>query len=288
MRTSLNILFLSTILSLVLCSCVQEPGEFKPSLNVFSLLNPDAPFEVVVSSTAPALGSHENLEVKNAEVYIVNNQTQEVSLLTHTADGIYISNGVKPIPGYDYEIQVEAPNFDKAYSATYVPDLDNVDVFVPENQSGNEEIQFTFSAKLQSSNSSYFAYELIYSGELLDEEDDTEELPLEQVSLPVSDGKLDNPTRLNPILGAVSDGSTTTISGQNTVNPNGELASIENVSLRIVAVSAQYYDYLMHEQDPRGIHYSSVYVNENNIFTNFVGAYGIFGGFNERTIKLVE
>ncbi len=286
MRTTNKILYLSTILSLVLASCVQEPGEFKPSLNIISLLNPDEAFEVIVSHTAPALGNHDNLEVKDAEVYIINNQTREEILLSHTKNGSYISNGVKPIPGHDYEIQVEAPGFEKAFAATYVPDLDNIEVFVPENQSGKEKIQFTFSAKLQSSNSSYFAYEIIYSGqEIIEEEQD---VPLDDLSVPVDEKPGLIIRSLNPILGAVSDGSTTTISGQNTTNPEGELASIENVSLRIVAVSPQYYDYLMHEQDPNGIHYSSVYVNENDVFTNFVGAYGVFGGLNERTIKLVE
>lgn len=286
LRASCNILFSTLILSMVLCSCVTEPSAFQAKLNIVSLINPDDAFEVIIHSTAPALGSHDNLEVDNAEVYIKNNQTQEVNLLTNSGMGVYTSNGVKPIPGYDYEIQVRAPGFSETYAATtHVPDLDNVSVYVPANQSGKENLTFSFSAN---NTSRFFAYELIYSGNEIPEEDTPEEeTSIDPGSQFVNDNfKVD---RLLPIEGAVSDGTTTTVNSPNTITPKGELAQLKDVSLRIVAVSPQYYEYLMLEKKPDGPHYSSVYFEESQVFSNFIGgAYGIFGGFNERTIKLEE
>ena len=289
MRTSNNILFLSIILSLVLASCVKEPAEFQATLNIVSLINPDDAFEVVIHSTAPALASHENLEVDDAMVIVKNNKTQQVNTLTNTGNGVYTSNGVKPIPGYDYEIQITAPGFPETYAATtHVPDLANLSIYVPENQNGNENLTFTFSAN---NSAKFFAYELIYSGQGKGDDDEEVEIdiPIEDLDQVIIENGIIRNRSLNPIVGAVSDGATTIVNSPKSKTPDGDFAELKDMSVRIVAVSPQYYEYLILEKNPEIDHFSSIYYNESNVFSNFVnGAYGIFGGFNERTIKLEE
>jgi len=287
MQTKSHILFLFSILILVLSSCVKDPGEFESRLNIISLISPGEGFTVVVTKTAPALGNHENLEVGNALVTIEKNETGEKSKLIYQGDGIYTSV-VKPTSGDDYEIQVIAPGFETAAATTYVPDLNDVAIYMPEGQDENSEISLSFSANFNAS-SSFFAYELMYS---------EEENPDLFVPLSTYDGNVSNQvgnedkfgiSNLLPISGEVSDGSTMTLSSLKTTTTKGEPVNINNVSIRLVSVSPQYHAYLMEENDIENAHYSSSYYQEDGIFTNFVGnAYGIFGGFNERTIKLVN
>jgi len=287
MRTKSNILFLSIMLSLVLSSCVKEPGEFRAQLNVVALISPGNHFEVIVSKTAPALGDHSNLEVENAEVLIINNQTQEISPLRHTVDGIY-SSVVKPLSGLDYEIQVSAPGFESTQAATHIPDLNDVRIQAPEQNEQDENISVTFSADFKENTStSHFAYELLY----IDENNPDVAIPLSEVDAPyVIDVNVKGQSALKPLVGKIGDGSSATIVSLDTSNAIGEPTDINNVSIRIVAVSPQYHAYLMEETSlDSDTHYSSSHYMQDGIFSNFTGnAYGIFGGYNERTVKLLQ
>jgi len=161
----------------------------------------------------------------------------------------------------------------------YIPDLNDVSVNIPPQELENE-ISVSFSAKFQSSNSSsYFAYELLVA-----DKDTPDEV------VPIQNNVKGGQSILLPIIGEVADGSTTIIKDLNTTNSQGESADINDVSIRIVAVSPQYHAFLMEESKLTvDTHYSSSYYVQDGIFSNFTSnAYGIFGGFNERTVKLLE
>jgi len=288
MQTKRNILFLSTMLILVLSSCVKEPGEFQARLNVVSFISPGNGFQVYVSQTAPALGNHDNLEVTNAVVSIKNNETVEISDLTHVGNGIYTSP-VSPLSGLDYEVRVQVPGFETAAATTYVPDLNDINVYETEYEEGDEEISLTFSANFKSStSSSHFAYEVLYEEDEVDQAGS--EVEEESPSSATTQGiKLTTNSYLLPIEDEISDGGQATINSVKTTNSKGEPTNIQNVSIRIVAVSPQYHAFLMEENEVEQTHYSSSHYLQDGIFSNFTdGAVGIFGGYNERTVKLID
>ena len=288
MKTYNKILYLFLATIFVVTSCTKEQ-EFIPSLHIVSFINPDEPFKVQIQKTAPTLGDHSNLTIENAVVRIENNSTQEIVKMFHEGDGIYVSGGKKPAAGFDYQIQVSAEGFPDAAATTYVPDLGDVAVILEEGDSENDELEFSFSPTMLSNKpSNFFAYELVYNKPVEVNTDEEEEEAETENGSTVNTGNVggseDGVKTLRPVMGIVYDGSSVPVQAVNTLN-----ASIEELSVRIVAVSSDFYDYLITQSEEVEYISSSVLSNNSKVYTNFVGeAYGIFGGFNEKTIKLVQ
>ena len=288
MKTYNKILFLFLTGTFIFSSCTKQE-EFVSSLYIVSFINPDESFRVQIQKTAPTLGDHSDLTIDNAIVIVENNTTQEIIKLSHQGDGIYMSSGNKPAPGYDYQIRVNAPGFPEAAATTYVPDLGDVAVNLNEVQAESNEVGFTFSPTIISDKTSnFFAYELVYNKPVeVDGGEETEEEPSNGGSVVNSEnvgGAEEMINTLKPVMGSVSDGSSVSVQTVNTVD-----AEIEEISVRIVAVSSEFYDYLLEQSDNETYVSSSVLPKTFKVYSNFVGdAFGIFGGFNEKTIKLVQ
>ncbi len=291
MKTYNYILFSLCLVVLFLASCNKQ-AEFKSHLHILSFINPDQTFEVRVQKSAPSFGDHSDLNITNACVVITNSSTQEDFQMEHVVDGVYRSNGAKPLAGYDYEIQVKVDGFEHAAATTYIPDLGNVVVNLSDDQIESGELSFTFSPTMLSNKpSNFFAYELIQTKNNSDEEEGnlpSSEEPDEESNggnpNGVNTGNIRNLNYLKPVYGPVADGSIVPVETINTFN--GEL---EDLSVRIVAVSSEFYDFLLNENQNNSIISSSVRPYNSPVYSNFVGdAYGLFGGFSEKTIKFVQ
>lgn len=282
MKTYNNILYLFLLGIFVLSSCAKQE-EFVSSLHIVSFITPDEPFKVQVQKTAPTLGDHSDLNVKNAFVLIENLRSQELIKMFHQGNGVYESNGTKPLPGYDYQIIVSADGFPDAAATTYVPDLGDVAVILDEFGNESNTVGFTFKPTMLSFQpTNFFAYELVVKPAEVDSQGG---------EIPVDDGtgeQIGNPDdaikTLRPVMGAVIDGSNVPVETINNLD-----VDIEELSVRIVAVSSEFYDYLITQSGLSSHVSSSVLPKNSPVYSNFVGdAYGIFGGFNEKTIKLVQ
>ena len=284
MKAFTNILFISLIGTFLFTSC-SDQEEFKSSLHIVSLINPQEAFKVQIQKTAPTLGDINDLNVNNAEVVIINNSSREMIELLPAGDGFYISNGTKPLGGYDYEIQVRAEGFDDAFATTYVPDLGSVSVNLGVSASETDKVEFTFSPTMISSkSSSFFAYELVENlPEVEVEVEETEETE-QNSQIFTTTRPEENIKELSPVIGPITEGESIPIETTNTFD-----AEIEDISVRIVAVSSEFYDYLISKSQESTVISSSVLNKNSVVYSNFIGdAYGIFGGFNEKTIKLVQ
>ncbi len=287
MKLFKDILFFCLTGVFLLSSC-SEQEEFKSSLHIVSLINPNEAFKVQVQKTAPTLGDHTDLNVNDATVVIFNNSSQEEIEMFPVGDGFYVSNGTRPLGGYDYEIQVRAAGFEDAAATTYVPDLGSVSVNLGIHGSDTSEdeetnrVEFTFSPTMISSKpSNFFAYELVENIADVEVEQTEEE---ENSQIFIGTRPEENIKTLSPVLGPVLEGETIPVETTNTFD-----AEIEDISVRIVAVSSEFYDYLISKTDESTAISSSVLNKNSVVYTNFIGdAYGIFGGFNEKTIKLVQ
>lgn len=285
MLTYKNILFISFIGILLFSSCTTQE-EFESSLHIVSLINPNEAFKVQVQKTAPTLGDHSNLNVDDAVVVIFNNSTRERIEMFSVGDGYYVSNGTRPLGGYDYEIQVTANGFENAAATTYVPDLGSVAINLGVASGESNRVNFTFSPTMISSKSSnFFAYEFVHEnavGVIEEDPNSNPDQPTQQLILPIRPEE--SIKTLRPVLGSVLEGDSVPVETTHTLD-----AEIEEISVRIVAVSSEFYDYLLSKSD-EGAAISSSVLNKNSVvYSNFIGdAYGIFGGFNEKTIKLVQ
>ena len=287
MKTHNKILFLSVVGIFLISSCTKQE-EFIPSLHIVSFINPDDPFKVQVQKTAPTLGDHSNLTIDNAFIEIENSITQEIVKMFPQGDGIYTSDGRKPLPGFDYEVRISADGFPDATATAYVPDLGDVAIILDEAVIETNEVEFTFSPTMISSkpsSSNFFAYELVHDKPIgvgsEEEEQETGSGNAVNANGVGTEGIINT---LRPVMQSVSEGSSVPIQAVNTTD-----GDIEEISVRIVAVSSDFHKYLVSKDEGKKYESSSVLLNNSRVYTNFVGnAHGIFGGFNEKTIKLVQ
>jgi len=271
--------------SFLISSCTKEE-EFVPSLHIVSFINPDEPFKVQIQKTAPTLGDHSNLEIGNAFVNVKNSITLEIVKMFHQGNGIYTSDGRKPLAGFDYEIQVVVDGFPEAAATAYVPDLGDVAVILHDAGVEPDAVEFTFSPTMITSKSSnFFAYELVYENSVAVETGGGETSNGGNgAANTVNVGAEQVINTLRPVMGSVSDGGFVPVQTVNTLD-----VEIEEISVRIVAISSDFHEYLVSQTAEINHVHTSVLSKNSRVYTNFVGdARGIFGGFNEKTIKLVQ
>lgn len=285
MKTYNNILYIFLVGIFLFTSCVKE--ENHDSLYIVSFINPDEPFQVRVQKTASSKEEHGDLNINYAVVQVTNNNTRETIDLISRGDGIYTSNGAKPLAGFDYEVQVKVEGFEDAAATAYVPDLGDVSVNLQVTEVESNAVEFTFSPTMISNKpTNFFAYELVYD-KVYNGEEETEETGEETNSETVNSGintSTEAISKLKPIEGSIADGSSSTVNTTNDLD-----VDIEEVSVRIVAISSEFYDYLLMNTKERNTTSSSIITHNSQVYSNFVGdAYGIFGGFSEKTIKLVQ
>ena len=116
------------LFSLIGCTSPVEldfPGSYSPKITVNSVFNPDSAWTVYVQQSTPYADSvnWKDFYILNAHVSITDGQgvTEQ---LRHVGDGIYKSfQGLRPVPGMEYTLRVDAPSFVPVQAKSSAPEL---------------------------------------------------------------------------------------------------------------------------------------------------------------------
>jgi hypothetical protein len=292
--------FVTILLSVLLFSCEKpvhinsDSSESQIVLN--SIISTDSVWRVNLSYSKSIFNDSEFALIDDATVKVNNLNSGQSFFLESKGNGCY-GRALNPTEGHEYELVVSTSDNREVRGRTYVPSVLNVDV-VKRNafdSDGFETIEIDIEIEDNLDEDNYYVWELV-ENKILQTLEGEEEPPNEVLDINYafsdSDGNTEeNLKTLNSQI-FVSDKefegkkyeAKVTIGNDILTNPdagnNANSTSQARFSLRVMAVSADLYEYLRTYEIYRQNEVKVTSISQPvSIYSNIENGLGIFGGY---------
>lgn len=302
-----------------------EFDDFESNLVVNAFLTDSESLNIHVSHSGNVLDNRYAVgNVNDAQVFLRNLEDKSVIEFFSVDNGNYSSNGIKPVAGVEYELNVNAAGFQEVRAIDRIPVAPVLNNLVKDSITLNdrEGLQVNFSLQAQQDSENFYVWDLV------DVENDFNSI-FESYNEPIdiieqawvssvkanANSYIDDryegvlPDRIllgsddfinstydasflsfgkqGPTLNTNSDrdGNSTVVDTLNNVTSSGPINKPKK--LRVIAVSKTLFDYINSIEEYRlSQDASSAQSSPAALFDNISGGYGIFGAYSLIEIEL--